>query len=108
MRENGWDELLEEVNNFCSKNDICVPNMEDNVPGRIRSRRGGQSVPHFHHFHVEIFCQVLSFLSFRIFNTQPFSFSVNQIFSCNTRLLISLLKKWRIVSLSQIRSCLCA
>lgn len=67
VRHDGWDELVEDVNNFCLKNGISVPNMEDDVPGRIRSRRGGQSVTYFHHFRVEIFCQV--FLFFFIFNS---------------------------------------
>ena len=61
VRHDGWDELVEEINSFCLKNDITVPNMEDDVPGRIRSKRGGQSVTYFHHFHVEIFCQVFLF-----------------------------------------------
>ena len=64
FRENGWDELLEDVNNFCAKNDIIIPNMEDNVPGRIRSKRAGHAITYYHHFRVEIFCQVLNYFLF--------------------------------------------
>ena len=61
FRDNGWDELLEDVNSFCAKNDIIIPNMEDNVLGRIRSRRAGHAITYYHHFRVEIFCQVLNY-----------------------------------------------
>ncbi|XP_074362582.1 uncharacterized protein LOC141702871 [Apium graveolens] len=36
LRESGWDELLEEVSTFCLEQKINIPNMEDNVLGRIR------------------------------------------------------------------------
>ena len=36
FRDNGWDNLLVDVNNFCSKHDISIHNMEENVPGRLR------------------------------------------------------------------------
>ncbi|KAL6553068.1 hypothetical protein OROGR_006910 [Orobanche gracilis] len=58
LRENGWDDLLGDVNTFCSKNDIGIPNMEDNVPGRLRRKH-----TFFHHFRVEIFCQVVDRIS---------------------------------------------
>jgi hypothetical protein len=29
IRQDGWDELLKEVNEFCLKYNIVVPNMED-------------------------------------------------------------------------------
>ncbi|KAH7679456.1 Ribonuclease H-like protein [Dioscorea alata] len=38
-----------------TENSIDVPNMEDNMPIRGRSRREGQFITHFHHYHVEIF-----------------------------------------------------
>ncbi|KAL6531211.1 hypothetical protein OROHE_014280 [Orobanche hederae] len=56
LRDNGWDELLEEVSVFCSEHDIVIPDMEDNVPGRIRSKN---STTYYHHFRIGIFCQVL-------------------------------------------------
>lgn len=56
IRENGWDELLEEVSTFCSEHKIDLPNMEDNVRGRIRCK---QATTYFHHFRVVIFYQVV-------------------------------------------------
>ena len=38
MRENGWDELFEEVKSFCVQKKIDIPNMEDMIPVRGRSR----------------------------------------------------------------------
>ncbi|CAM8940142.1 unnamed protein product [Rhodiola kirilowii] len=35
LKENGWNELLVGVNNFCAKNGISILNMEDKVIGRI-------------------------------------------------------------------------
>ncbi|XP_074323164.1 uncharacterized protein LOC141660101 [Apium graveolens] len=60
LRESGWDELLEEVSTFCFEQKINIPNMEDNVLGRIR---GKQATTYFHHFRVVIFCQVVDHIS---------------------------------------------
>jgi hypothetical protein len=38
MRENGWDPLFEEVKSFCTKMNIVIPNMDDTIPTRGRSR----------------------------------------------------------------------
>ncbi|KAJ0986333.1 hypothetical protein J5N97_004689 [Dioscorea zingiberensis] len=50
FRETGWDKFMEEVCSFCEKNYIPVPNMEDNMRIRGRSRREGQVITHFHHY----------------------------------------------------------
>ena len=56
IRENGWDELFAEVENFCLLHHIIVPKMDDTLTVRGRSRgRGGQLVTYFHHFKNEIF-----------------------------------------------------
>ena len=56
VRQHGWDELFEEVTEFCAIHHIIVPNMEENVTVRGRSRgRGGQQVTYYHHFKNEIF-----------------------------------------------------
>ena len=56
VRQHGWDELFEEVMEFCAIHHIIVPNMEENVTVRGRSRgRGGQQVTYYHHFKNEIF-----------------------------------------------------
>lgn len=59
FRENEWDELLEDVSDFCAEHNIAIPNMEDNVPGRIRCRSNGHPITYFQHFRVEICCQVV-------------------------------------------------
>ena len=56
VRQHGWDELFEEVTEFCAIHHIIVPNMEENVIVRGRSRgRGGKQVTYYHHFKNEIF-----------------------------------------------------
>jgi hypothetical protein len=55
-REDGWEELFEEVKTFCLNHNIVIPNMEDTLTVRGRSRgRGGQLVTYYHHFKNEIF-----------------------------------------------------
>ena len=56
IRENGWDQLLKDTNDFCVKHNIILPNMDDTIPARGRSRgRGGQMVTYYHRFRYEIF-----------------------------------------------------
>jgi hypothetical protein len=56
IRENGWDELLKETTDFCIKHKIVVPNMDDTIPARGRSRgRGSTMVTYYHRFRYEIF-----------------------------------------------------
>lgn len=62
MRDNGYDELLEEVTDFCLKMKIPVPNMDDKVPERGRSRRDGRTVKFSHRYHVDIFLVVIDSL----------------------------------------------
>ena len=60
MRHQWWDELFEEVNAFCLKHNIIIPNMTETLAIGGRSRgRGGQMVTHLHYFHHEIFNVVL-------------------------------------------------
>ena len=60
MRADGWDGLFEEVKTFCLKRNIIVPNMEDTIPIRGRSRcHGATLVSYYHHFHHGIFNVVL-------------------------------------------------
>lgn len=58
FREAEWENFLKEVNIFCEKNAIPIINMEDNMRSRGRSMRNGQIITNFHHYRVEIFCQV--------------------------------------------------
>ncbi|KRH32516.1 hypothetical protein GLYMA_10G055700v4 [Glycine max] len=52
MRDNGWESLLQEVNSFCDKHFINIPNMEDIFFSKGRSRRGGkaQGITTEHHY----------------------------------------------------------
>jgi Flp pilus assembly protein TadG len=38
LRDNGYDKLLEEVKSFCMNMKISVPNMDDKIPARGKSR----------------------------------------------------------------------
>ena len=55
MRENGWEPLLKKVKIFCEKNEIEVPDMDDEINVRETSRRRKQKVTNMHYYHVEIF-----------------------------------------------------
>ena len=57
MKDNGWESLLQEVNSFCDKHFINIPNMEDIFFSKGRSRRGGkaQGITTEHHYRVELF-----------------------------------------------------
>ena len=58
LRESGWDGLLNEEETFCQANKISIVNMEDIVPRLVRMKRDGQTVINYHHYRVEIFCEV--------------------------------------------------
>ncbi|KAH7650940.1 hypothetical protein IHE45_20G024200 [Dioscorea alata] len=64
----GWEEFLGKVTSFCKENSIDVPNMDDNMPIRGRLRREGQFITHFHHYHVEIYCEVIDLISQEMHN----------------------------------------
>ncbi|WVZ54228.1 hypothetical protein U9M48_005058 [Paspalum notatum var. saurae] len=54
VRQHGWDELFVEVKDFSVINQIIIPDMEDKLTIRGRSRdRGGQH--YYHHFKNDIF-----------------------------------------------------
>ncbi|XP_042405056.1 uncharacterized protein LOC121995365 [Zingiber officinale] len=59
FREDGWQIILEQVNTFCELNMIPILDMEDNMLTRGHGRRRGQLITNFHHYRVEIFCQVM-------------------------------------------------
>jgi len=52
MRENGWDDIFEEVvKAFADKQKIDIPNMDDMIPVRGLSKcRGAKLVTYYHHF----------------------------------------------------------
>ncbi|KAL5854184.1 hypothetical protein ACOSQ4_003986 [Xanthoceras sorbifolium] len=56
MREDGWESLLKNVNSFCSRYEIDVPNMSDRyLMGRGRSSHKKEHITIEHHYRVEIF-----------------------------------------------------
>uniref|UniRef100_A0ACD5TQI6 Uncharacterized protein n=1 Tax=Avena sativa TaxID=4498 RepID=A0ACD5TQI6_AVESA len=59
LRVNQWDELLEEVKNFCVAVSIPVPRMDDNMPVRGYSLSMRKTVNCYHHYHVEIFTALI-------------------------------------------------
>ena len=77
LRENRWDELLEDVSGSCSKHNIVAPNMEDNVVGRIC---GKNASTYYHHFRVVIYCQMIDHISQEIDNR--FLESSTELFMC--------------------------
>ncbi|XP_042450659.1 uncharacterized protein LOC122035313 [Zingiber officinale] len=80
LREEGWENFLDVVNKFCSNHMIPVPNMEENMRTRGRSRRNGQMITNFHHYRVEIFCQVLDMMVQEMSNR--FSESSTEVLTC--------------------------
>ncbi|XP_039136870.1 uncharacterized protein LOC120274165 [Dioscorea cayenensis subsp. rotundata] len=71
LRETGWEAFLEKVSSFCEGNSIPMPNMKENMRIRGRSRREGQVITHFHHYRVEIFCEVIDSIAQKMQNYFP-------------------------------------
>ncbi|CAD6214306.1 unnamed protein product [Miscanthus lutarioriparius] len=81
MRKNGWDALFEEVKEFCLLNNIDIPNMEDTIPVRGRSRRrGAKLVSYYHYFHHGIFNVVIDQIYYELNNR--FSERSTQLLRC--------------------------
>lgn len=59
MRESGWENLFDEVRQFCEAKGIPVPNMSDEIPVRGRSRRDGFTITNLHYYRAEIFYVVV-------------------------------------------------
>ncbi|KAI5317250.1 hypothetical protein L3X38_036957 [Prunus dulcis] len=59
MRDNEFEELVEQASSFCYKNDIIVPTMDEEyvIPGR--SRRNAPMKTNYHRYRVEIFIHVI-------------------------------------------------
>ncbi|XP_058740458.1 uncharacterized protein LOC131612717 [Vicia villosa] len=55
LRESGWNDLFSDVQEFCFTQSIPVPNMDEEIPVRGRSRREGRTVTNLHHYRAEIF-----------------------------------------------------
>ncbi|XP_076912635.1 uncharacterized protein LOC143571005 [Bidens hawaiensis] len=61
-RDDGWEELMNEVTTFCSKNEINMPNMEDLIPGRVKRTIDDEPQTYLHRFRADIFYQVVDLL----------------------------------------------
>ena len=59
LRENGWDQLVGDVNKFCAENKLAIVKMEDTVNDRLHCRNG--NITNYHYYRVQIFCQVIYF-----------------------------------------------
>ena len=59
VRDDGWESLLIEVSNFCSKHEIIMLNMEDAYATRGRPRRRVEKMTNLHHYRVELFYSVI-------------------------------------------------
>ncbi|CAL8995848.1 unnamed protein product [Prunus brigantina] len=59
MRDNEFEELVDQVSSFCYKHDITVPTMDEEyvIPGR--SRRNAPMKTNYHRYRVEIFIHVI-------------------------------------------------
>ncbi|CAL2228132.1 unnamed protein product [Prunus armeniaca] len=59
MRDNEFEELVEQASSFCYKHDITVPTMDEEyvIPGR--SRRNAPMKTNYHRYCVEIFIHVI-------------------------------------------------
>ncbi|XP_042380415.1 zinc finger MYM-type protein 1-like [Zingiber officinale] len=59
MRDNGWDDLLNEVMMFCNCHDIVIPDMNEVRVLKGRSRRKAPIVTNLHYYKVSLFYEVL-------------------------------------------------
>ncbi|XP_021810541.1 zinc finger MYM-type protein 1-like [Prunus avium] len=59
MRDNEFEELIEQASSFCNKYNITVPDMDEEyvIPGR--SRRNAPMKTNYHRYRVEIFIHVI-------------------------------------------------
>ncbi|KAH7665581.1 Ribonuclease H-like protein [Dioscorea alata] len=72
--------FLEEGKSFCVAMSVSIPNMKDSIPVRGRSRRGGQLVTYYHHYHAEIFIAVIDLLNAEMNNR--FSETSTELLRC--------------------------
>ncbi|KAI8558542.1 hypothetical protein RHMOL_Rhmol04G0102900 [Rhododendron molle] len=59
MSNTKWESLLDDVNSFCEKKEIHIPNMDDKFVARGRGRRNASQITNLHHYRVELFDTVL-------------------------------------------------
>ncbi|XP_031278972.1 52 kDa repressor of the inhibitor of the protein kinase-like [Pistacia vera] len=59
IRNNGWDNLLDEVSHFCIAHNIDMPNMQEKFVARGRSQRNVQEMTNLFHYRVELFYAII-------------------------------------------------
>ncbi|XP_052198053.1 uncharacterized protein LOC127804963 isoform X2 [Diospyros lotus] len=58
LREEGWEEFLQEVKGFCSTHNICVPNLDSSyLIGRCSDETTFE-----HHYHFDVFNEAIDFV----------------------------------------------
>ncbi|XP_060212180.1 uncharacterized protein LOC132639774 [Lycium barbarum] len=58
-RDEEWGSLIARVSLFCIKHEILVPNFEESYVSSLRSRRRLDDNKVSHHYHVEVFCNII-------------------------------------------------
>ncbi|XP_024164619.1 zinc finger MYM-type protein 1-like [Rosa chinensis] len=61
FRESGWLSLFEQVVLFCGKENISVPNMDDQYVCPGKSRRRAPEMTNMHYYRFDFFCAVIDF-----------------------------------------------
>ncbi|KAH6807824.1 hypothetical protein C2S51_028932 [Perilla frutescens var. frutescens] len=62
FREDGWEEILQQVGKFCELNGIAQIDMDANISRRGHKKKGAQAITNLHYYHVEIFYQVVDLI----------------------------------------------
>ncbi|XP_073138886.1 uncharacterized protein [Henckelia pumila] len=60
LKEDGWEEFLQEVTTFCSKHDVYVPDFNSSY--RVGHSRGREYPTVEHHYHFDVFNKAIDFL----------------------------------------------
>ncbi|XP_049388127.1 uncharacterized protein LOC125852440 [Solanum stenotomum] len=59
LRDDEWNSLIAKVSIFCTKHEILIPNFEEPYVSSLRSRRRLAHYTVLHHYHVEVFCNII-------------------------------------------------
>lgn len=82
LREDGWEEFLQEVTTFCSKHDVYLPEFDCSY--RIGRSRGREYPTVEHHYHFDVYNKAIYFLLMEL-NTRFNETSV-ELFSLSSSL----------------------
>ena len=80
MRDSGWESIFDEVKQFCNSKGIPVPNMDDEIPVRGRSRLEGRTITNLHYYRAEIFYVVIDKICVEM--NHRFSDSNQEVIAC--------------------------